>query len=250
MYSTNDEEEGGFDLIVGSFLKCPKGRWLLDDVEIKTGEDGVRATLLMNTAQHGCVYFDKGGEKARPIVTDLRRYADCDPSREALPNGLDPYTIFQCLIGEELCTFAASSWGARKSFKKLVDTWRIVHPREFPIVTLGTRPTGDANDNIAPAFKPVAWVPIDSFSSMLSDAAEAPQPLAPPTAAAPAAPLPRPSPLQIVTSGRAAPASADTPTAWAKPEAPKAPAPAKASEDEDDYPADYGGGPIDDDIRF
>jgi hypothetical protein len=208
----------------------------------------------MNTARHGCVRFDKSGEKARPIVTDLRQYEDCDPPREALPDGLDPYTIFQCMIGGELCTFAASSWGARKSFKKLVDNWRIVHhSRELPIVILGTRPTGDANDNIAPAFKPVAWVPIGDFAAMLPDAAEEPSIAAPPPPVTPidAAPLPRPSPLMVVTTGKATAASADTPTGWAKPEAPTAPAPAKASEDDGgDYPADYGGGPIDDSIPF
>ena len=243
--------DGSFDLIVGGFLKCPKGNWLLDDAKVETGPDGVRVTILMTTAQHGCVYFDKSSGKAHPIVTQLGWYEDCDPSREALPDGLDPYTIVQCLIGEELCTFAASSYGARKSFKKLVDTWRIVHPREFPIVILGTRPTGDANDNIAPTFKPVAWVPISDFSSMLSDAAEAPQLAAAPPPVTPinTAPLPRPSPLMVVTTGKTA---ADTPTGWTKPEAPKAPAPAKASEDgEGDYPADYGGrGPVDDDIPF
>jgi hypothetical protein len=186
MENRQDTNES-FDLIVGGFLKCPKGRWLLDDVEIATGPDGVRATLLLSTSRHGCVRFDKSGETVRPIVTGLKRFADCDPSRERLPNGLSPYTITQGLIGGELFTFAASSWGARKSFKKVIDQHRYVHPREFPIVTLGTRLTGDANDNVAPTFKPVAWIPISDFAGMLAPTApELPKPSV--TAAADEAP--------------------------------------------------------------
>lgn len=104
---------------------------------------------------------------------------------------MSPYTIFQLLVDGELCTFAASSWGARKSFKKLVDQQRYVHPREFPIVTLGTS-AADANGNCAPTFTPVAWVPISEFSAMLSGAAETPQLMAP------AEPTRK---LQAVTSG-------------------------------------------------
>ena len=161
------------DLIVGGFAKCPKGRWLLDDAELKTGPDGVKMTLLMTTARHGQVRFDKSGEAVKPIVTGLRRYQDCDPPRDSLPEGQDPYTIFQCLIDGELCTFAASSWAARKSLKRLVDNWRFLHPREFPVVILGTRPSGDANDNIAPTFKPVGWVPVSDFAGMLAPTAPA-----------------------------------------------------------------------------
>jgi hypothetical protein len=58
-----------------------------------------------------------------------------------------------------------------------------------------------------------------------------------------AQPLPRPKPIMIVTSGKTAAASVDTPTAWAKPEAPA------AGEDSDGYnpgpssPDDYDLGP-------
>ncbi len=94
-HSDDSECDGSFDLIVGGFLKCPKGQWLLVDAKVETGPEGVRATILMTTARPGCVRFDKGGERARPIVTYLRQYTDCDPSREAMPAGLDPYTIVQ-----------------------------------------------------------------------------------------------------------------------------------------------------------
>ena len=72
----------------------------------------------MATARHGRVAFDKSGDTVRPVVTDLKKYADCDPPRDRLPEGSSPYTILQILIDGELCTFAASSWGARKSFNK------------------------------------------------------------------------------------------------------------------------------------
>ena len=48
-----------------------------------------------------------------------------------------------------------------------------MHPRQFPIVTLGTQPSGDLNDNLAPMFNAVAWVPISDFAEML--VAERPQ---------------------------------------------------------------------------
>jgi hypothetical protein len=130
--TSSESDNNSFDLIVGSFVKCPKGRWQKDDTELKTGPDGVRATILIVTARHGGITFDKsGGEDAvvPAIDGELRRYTDCDPSREKLPEGASPYTIFQLLVDGELCTFASSSWGARKSFKILVDQQRYVHPR-------------------------------------------------------------------------------------------------------------------------
>jgi hypothetical protein len=176
---TPEAENEDRDLSVGGFVKSPKGDWQLDGVKLKTGPDGVRMTVLMTTARHGQVHFDKSGETVKPVIAGLKRYQDCDPSRESLPEGRDPYTIFQCLIDGELCTYAASSWAARKSFKKLVDNWRFLHPREFPVVILGTRPSGDANDNIAPTFKPIAWVPVSDFAGMLAPTAPAlPAPVA------------------------------------------------------------------------
>jgi hypothetical protein len=175
MSDVEEKSDESFDLIVGGFLKCAKGRWCLDDVEIKTGPDGVQPTILMSTARHGRVRFDTGGDVVRPVVSDLKRYADCDPPQGKLPLGLCPYTIVQCLIDGELATFAASSWGARKAFKRLYDTHRYVRPREFPTVSLGTRRTGDANDNVAPTFHPEAWVPAASFFAILPGATEKPQ---------------------------------------------------------------------------
>jgi hypothetical protein len=185
-----------FDLIVGPFVKAPKGQWQKDGVPLVAGPDGVRATLLMATARHGRVAFVKSGDTVRPVVTDLKKYADCDPPRDRLPEGSSPYTILQILIDGELCTFAASSWGARKSFKRIMDQHRFMHPRQFPIVTLGTQPSGDLNDNLAPTFNAVAWVPISDFAETL--VAERPQLAAPATM-----PTEAPRKLVTVTSGRA-----------------------------------------------
>jgi len=171
-YNQPDDE---FDLIVGALLKCAKGKWSQDDVEIAVGPGGVKVKILMPTARHGNVVWDKSGDKARPIVSNLRRYADCDPPRARLPEGVNPYTIFQCQIEGKLATFASSSWSAKKSFKRdVVDDWRYMHPHEFPIVTLGSRPSGDENDNLAPTFTVIKWVPGGKSGGMLADAPEKP----------------------------------------------------------------------------
>lgn len=61
--TSSESDNNSFDLIVGSFIKCPKGRWQKDDTELKTGPDGVRATILMVTARHGGIMFDKSAAK-------------------------------------------------------------------------------------------------------------------------------------------------------------------------------------------
>ena len=172
-YSPDDN----FDNIVGAFLKCPRGKWLLDGVEIPVGPTGTRPTILMTTARHGVVHW----ENSRPITNGLKLYVDCDPPQDKLAADLNPYTVFQCLIDGELATFASSSWGARKAFKKIVDNYRYVHRREFPTVALGTKPRNDVNGNIDPTFSSIAWIPIGDFADMLPEADERPQ-LAPATA--------------------------------------------------------------------
>ncbi len=196
-YDYPDDNSAGdaFDPIVGAFLKCPKGKWLLDDVEIPIGPDGTRVTILMPTARHGRVVW----ENNHPTTSNFRRYADCDPPKAKMDPGFEPYTIFQCLIDDALATFASSSWGARSAFKPVVDNWRYLHKREFPVVTLGTKPRHDTNGNIDPTLTIAAWVPAGSFAEMLGDATPRQELPAPPTAAAiaPAMTAPR----LTVTSG-------------------------------------------------
>ncbi len=197
-YSDDNSAGDAFDHIVGAFLKCPKGKWLLDDVEIPIGPDGTRVTILMPTARHGRVVW----ENNHPTTSNFRRYADCDPPKAKMEPGFDPYTIFQCLIGDALATFASSSWGARSGFKPVVDNWRYLHRREFPIVILGTKPRHDVNGNIDPTFDAVAWVPSSNFAGMLADADASPsrQELPAPAMTTPELP---PRGRGVVTSGLA-----------------------------------------------
>lgn len=189
-YDSDNDREPDFDLILGAWLKCPKGRWLLDDVDIKTGPDGAVPLLLLSTWRHGVIRFDKGddGIVRAVIVGELKAYSDCAPSHDKMPEGCNPYTIGHVLIDGELATFTASSWGARKQFKQVFDNHRIVHPREFPVCALGAT-IPDQNGNSAPTFTPVKWVPIGDFADMLGgteaiEASPAPKPL-PPVAEAP-----------------------------------------------------------------
>jgi hypothetical protein len=162
-YVIAEGSEEAFDLIVGGHVTCPKGSWEIDGVGIPTGPNGLKAILMMHTARHGVVRWDKSGDKSFPIVGGLKPYELCDPSREKLADGLDPYTIVECVIDGNLGTFTACSWGCRKSFKRdVVDQWRKLHPFEYPVITLGVKPP-DANGNVAPAFVIESWVPASKF---------------------------------------------------------------------------------------
>jgi hypothetical protein len=245
MSDSTGPPDDNFDLILGAFLKCAKGHWTFKGLEIPIGPNGVKPLLLMSTARHGFVEFVKDGDVTRPIVTGLRRYSECDPPRGKAPDGKTPYTIVQGIIEEQLATFAAASYGAQKSFKELVDTWRVLYPDGLPIVSLGTRPSGDVNDNVAPTFTPVKWVSADKSSWLPALSGEVGSPaVAAPIAPIEAAPALKPKPLIVVTTGKV---EAGEPAIGFAPKAEAVPneMPPPIAEDDDNLRRE-----IDDDIPF
>jgi hypothetical protein len=209
--------------IVGLHLKCAKGTWSYDDEKIETGPTGFQFTVLPPTAQHGRVKWVEG----HPVAKALRKYDECDPGWEELPEGWSAYTsVLGIDTKGELLTFT-SAYGARKTLKNIITQYRFRRRRQFPVCTLDTRPRGDANGNIDPVFKIVDWVNASDFADIFPEVAdERPQLTAASGAAPSAAPemqegAPVPRPPITVTSGLAqlsAPPSDDEPFGGADPD--------------------------------
>jgi hypothetical protein len=190
--------------IEGVHLKYAKGIWYLDGVQISVGEIGLKIAVLMSTAAHNAVLWDNQEIIER---TPLRRYEDAAPSFD-IEKGWSPYTQFLGVGADEkhlgqLVTYTSSAWSGRHAFRGLIGPYLRKGKREFPIVTLGSKPRPrDPNGNIDPTFAVVDWAPRANFADMLPEAGE----LAALTASSPtAARLPPPS---TVTSGRPTPEAA------------------------------------------
>src|SRR5579863_4336475 len=226
------EAADGAGGVEGARLKCngKTGVWTADGVEIETGPDGLKLAIIMPTALHGTIVFRDGSFPDRDPI----RYEDQAPDRTVqLPDGVDPLTECLCVGMDEehigqLFTFQSASHGGRHAFETLLKPFWRRGKLAFPVVTLDSREKGDAHDNYAPVFvHKNEFIGRDRFPHLLPpETAALPAPQqhdtalpAPATAAEPAAPLPRPKPIQIVTTGRAA---ADTPTGWASKTAPAA----------------------------
>src|SRR5438105_656991 len=76
--------------IEGQHLKCAKGTWLLDDKEIKTGDDGVKICIIMETAAVGYVLW----RDQKIVERNTGRLSDNypAPTPASLPTGWNPYT--------------------------------------------------------------------------------------------------------------------------------------------------------------
>jgi hypothetical protein len=95
-------------------------------------------------------------------------------------------------------TFQSPNWGGRNGFTQLARAYARVEERGLlPVCKLGSREKGDENGNYMPVFTVTDWVSRDRFPDLVEPVA----PALPP--ATTASPLPRPRPLQTVTSGPA-----------------------------------------------
>jgi hypothetical protein len=156
--------------IEGLHLKCAKGVWYLDGVQIAVGAGGLKIVIIMPTATHGAVKWQDQEIIGR---TPLQRYEDAAPSSDFLEEGWNPYTQFLCVGADEkhigqLMTFTSSSWSGRRAFKDQIGPYLRKAKRQFPIVTLGSKPRrNDPNGNIDPTFAIVDWAARGDFADML-----------------------------------------------------------------------------------
>jgi hypothetical protein len=167
---TGDQGNG----IEGSHLKCAKGRWLLDDAEIETGENGFKLCLILDTTIVGEILW----QDQKIVEREIGRIADGFIPPKRVQPGWSPYVAFQGVRADdehlgELVTFTSSSWGGRYAFQSLVNPFRLKQRMQFPIAILGTKERGDANGNIDPVFKIVGWSNRENFQELLPPPVEA-----------------------------------------------------------------------------
>jgi hypothetical protein len=166
--------------IEGAHLKCAKGTWLLDDVEI---DNDARICVIMESATVGEVRW----HDRRIVDRNVGRIADGHTPPQHITEGWNPYTSFLAVRADEshrgeLVTFTSSSWGGRYAFQRLVNPFRLKERQQFPICALAAKARGDANGNIDPVFRIVGWSNRGNFQDLL-----APEPaalIAPPASAA------------------------------------------------------------------
>src|ERR1700694_3535510 len=111
------DEAGGIE---GLHVKCAKVRWLANDVELPTGNDGAKLCIIMPTARRGIVQWIDG----KIVGRNTGRYEDGFVMPEVL-EGWNPYLSFQCVFADEermgqLATFTSSAWGSFNAFRKLI----------------------------------------------------------------------------------------------------------------------------------
>jgi hypothetical protein len=154
--------------IEGQHLKCAKGRWLLDDNEIVTGEAGIKIGIVMESAIVGEVLWQERKIADRHVGLIAHGHV---PLRQ-ISEGWNPYVAFQAVRADEghigeLVTFTSSSWGGRFAFQAIVNPYRLKQRRQFPICLLMTKERGDANGNVDPVFKIVGWSDCQNFQELL-----------------------------------------------------------------------------------
>jgi hypothetical protein len=127
--------------IEGQHLKCAKGKWLLDDAEIETGEDGLKKIVERNIGRLSDGFLPLTPatitEKWNPYIAVLG--VRCDAGH----------------LGE-LLTFTSSSWGGWFAFQRLINPWRLKGRTAFPVCTLSTKERHDENRNVTGRYRPLA----------------------------------------------------------------------------------------------
>jgi hypothetical protein len=160
--------------IEGQHLKCAKGKWLLDEVEIETAGGGLKFCPIMETATVGEVLW----QDQKIIERNVGRLSDgfVPPTPANITEKWNPYTSVvgvRCDAGHlgDLLTFTSSSWGGWFAFQRLINPWRLKGRAMFPVVTLSTKERHDENRNIDPVFKHAGWSDRENFAELLPPAA-------------------------------------------------------------------------------
>ncbi|HEV7910736.1 MAG TPA: hypothetical protein VGP28_06555 [Methylocella sp.] len=156
--------------IEGQHLKCAKGKWLLDDVEIETGADGLKFCPIMETATVGEVLW----HDQKIVERNVGRISDgfLPPTPANIAEKWNPYIAVlgvRCDDGHlgELLTFTSSSWGGWFAFQRLINPWRLKGRAAFPVCTLSTKERHDENRNVDPVFKHAGWSARENFAELL-----------------------------------------------------------------------------------
>jgi hypothetical protein len=199
--------------IIGLHLESPKGAWQIGDEKIAIGPDGFKFTFFAPTARWGRILW----VDERPADKVLHKYSDGFPVYEELPEGWSHHTmVYGAAADGQLLTFT-SAYGARKTFKNVIQQYLARGRRLFPTCNLATKPRGDQYGNIDPVLNISGWVSVNSFADIFpglveaiqlvpaTAPVEAPEKLRAPDTEAQAARRP----LLVVTSGREAPPIAE-----------------------------------------
>ena len=159
--------------IEGSLLECSRGDWTIAGKPVKTGRDGVRVALLMDSAVVGEIKFGRDDVTDRVRVIDQRvgRLEDGFEPAKHLEKGWNRSTAIVCLgvsddIGGQVMTFRSSSMGGFLAFRALTPTYVRFGEKLYPVVYLETKPgTRGGNPVVDPVFVAETWLPRQKFST-------------------------------------------------------------------------------------
>ena len=205
-HSSEDYNAGGLaGEIIGLHLDCPKGLWQVGGEKIETG---FHFTFFAPTAMWGRILW----VDSWPVDKVLHKYSDGWPIYEELPPGWSHHTMaYGASADGQLVTFT-SAYGARKTFKNVIQQYLARGKRAFPVCALSTRPRNDQYGNIDPVLNIMDWLNASSFADTFPGIVEASK-LAPPTA-----PVEAPRKLMTVTSGRSDAPIGSIPDGYAGPD--------------------------------
>ena len=160
--------------IEGALLECPRGEWTLDGGPIKTGRDGVRLCLLMDTAIVGEILFGKDAATGFVRVIDQRlsRVEDGFQPAKQLEQGWNRSTAIVCVgVSDDICgqvmTFRSSSMGGYIAVRALFPTYVRFGEKLNPVAYLKTKPgVRGGNPVVDPVFVAENWLPREKFSAV------------------------------------------------------------------------------------
>jgi hypothetical protein len=168
-----DQDNG----IVGSHFKCAKGQYLLDEIEVPIGKNGIKICWLMPTLVTGQVLW--ANQKIVQRETGLMDAGQRMPrTRDDITPGWNPYVAITGIrqdgpLAGEFVTFTSTSWGGLFAVKSLISPYRFRSWKQFPNCTFETEPRGDANGNVDPRFRIEAWKDRTCFRELLAEPAPA-----------------------------------------------------------------------------
>jgi hypothetical protein len=168
--------------IEGALLTCTKGAWQLDDCPIKTGPNGTKVCVFVDSVIEGEIRFIEG---QRPKERS-GRLADGFKPADPIPEGWSPLTQVVGVgvdpdTSGTVMTFRSSSWGGRQAFHTLIAGFARLRERQYPIVYLDvSNKKRSGHDVQDPCFRVIAWKPREEFLAV----GPAPLPLVDQTAVA------------------------------------------------------------------
>jgi hypothetical protein len=159
--------------IEGALLACPRGDWALDGKPVKTGRDGVRVALLMDSTTVGEIKFGKDDVTGFVRVIDQRvgRLEDGFQPAKHLEKGWNRSTAIVCVgVSADICsqvmTFRSSSMGGFVALRALMPTYVRFGEKLYPVAYLETKSgTRGGNPVVDPVFVAENWLPRENFSA-------------------------------------------------------------------------------------